>query len=208
MVRYWPLLPSVVSWSRIVSAKIAVLGHWEKMVSDGQTVHFWPHSVIHNRKAVHLTCLKLGWKVNFWPPLKRQNFRDAYGLNCYPHPISCHKKDKLTRENIFCIKNRSENLLVGNPRQWVCCQGQSRLLASFTSARELLSDSGVGARSSLKIIWFLSKAHYTITTVVITDVIVPCKNYHLGYGTIGTGFTLFDHLTELPVYRHSNLTKL
>ena len=59
------------------------------MVSDGQTVHFWPHSVIHNRKAVHLTSLKLGWKVNFWPPLKRQNFRDAYGLNCYPHPISC-----------------------------------------------------------------------------------------------------------------------
>ena len=60
------------------------------MVSDGQTVHFWPHSVIHNRKAVHLTSLKLGWKVIFWPPLKRQNFRDAYGLNCYPHLISCH----------------------------------------------------------------------------------------------------------------------
>jgi len=61
------------------------------MVSDGQTVHFWPHSVIHNRKAVHLTSLKLGWKVIFWPPLKRQNFRDAYGLNCYPHLISCHR---------------------------------------------------------------------------------------------------------------------
>ena len=60
------------------------------MVSDGQTVHFWPHSVIHNQKAVHLTSLKLWWKVIFWPPLKRQNFRDASGLNCYPHPISCH----------------------------------------------------------------------------------------------------------------------
>ena len=60
------------------------------MVSDGQTVHFWPHSVIHNRKAVHLTSLNLWWEVNFRPPLKRQNFRDAYGLNCYPHPISCH----------------------------------------------------------------------------------------------------------------------
>ena len=62
------------------------------MVSDGQTVHFWPHSVIHNRKAVHLTSLKLWWEVNFRPPLKRQNFRDAYGLNCYPHPISCHMR--------------------------------------------------------------------------------------------------------------------
>ena len=60
------------------------------MVSDGQTVHFWPHSVIHNQKAVHLTSLKLWWEVNFRPPLQRQNFRDAYGLNCYPHPISCH----------------------------------------------------------------------------------------------------------------------
>ena len=59
------------------------------MVSDGQTVHFWPHSVIHNRKAVHLTSLKLLWEVNFRPPLMRQNFRDASGLNCYPHPISC-----------------------------------------------------------------------------------------------------------------------
>ena len=38
---------------------------WEKMVSDGQTVHFLPHSVIHNRKAVHLTVLKLWWKVIF-----------------------------------------------------------------------------------------------------------------------------------------------
>ena len=28
---------------------------------------------------MHLTSLKI----------KRQNFRDAYGLNCYPHPISC-----------------------------------------------------------------------------------------------------------------------
>ena len=49
----------------------------------------WPHSVIHNRKAVHLTIMKLWWKVNFWPPLKRQNFCDASGPNCYPHLISC-----------------------------------------------------------------------------------------------------------------------
>ena len=59
------------------------------MVSDSQTVQFWPHSVIHNRKAVHLTVRKLWWKVIFGPPLKRQNFRDASGLSCYPHLISC-----------------------------------------------------------------------------------------------------------------------
>ena len=61
------------------------------MVSDSQTVQFWPHSVIHNRKAVHLTVRKLWWKVIFGPPLKRQNFRDASGLNCYHHLISCHR---------------------------------------------------------------------------------------------------------------------
>ena len=84
------------------------------MVSDGQTVHFWPHSVIHNRKAVHLTYLKLWWKVNFRPPLKRQNFRDTYGLSCYPHLISCHMSynSYLTRRGYMCNPWKFRNLFI------------------------------------------------------------------------------------------------
>ena len=46
------------------------------MVSHDQTGYFWPHydSVIHNRKAVHLTNRKLWWEVNFLHPLKRHIF--------------------------------------------------------------------------------------------------------------------------------------
>ena len=68
------------------------------MVSDGQTVHFWPHSVVHNRKAVHLTYLKL-----FWPPLKRQNFCDACRQICYSYPISCLKEIRLSISCKKCI---------------------------------------------------------------------------------------------------------
>ena len=81
------------------------------MVSDSQTVQFWPHSVIHNWKAVHLTILKLWWKVIFWPPLKRQNFRDTSGLNCYPHPISCRIPPKLFHWSELMCTQFVDNLI-------------------------------------------------------------------------------------------------
>ena len=76
IVNIWVPAPSEVSLSRICSPKIAVLKaiFWEKMVSHGQTIHFGPHSVIHNRKAVHLTYLKHWWEVNFRPPLSVRIF--------------------------------------------------------------------------------------------------------------------------------------
>jgi hypothetical protein len=42
--------------------------------SHGQTVDFRPHSVIHIRKAEHLTIPKIRFKVNFRHPMKRQIF--------------------------------------------------------------------------------------------------------------------------------------
>ena len=68
---------------------------WEKMVSDGQTVHFWPHCVIHNRKAVHPTNQKLWWEVSFWHPMKCQNFSDAPGQILYLYLILCLKSQEL-----------------------------------------------------------------------------------------------------------------
>ena len=63
---------------------------WEKMLSHGQTVHFWPHSVIHIRKAVHLRIPKIRFEVHFRHPMTRQNFRDAVAQKCNPYLIWCH----------------------------------------------------------------------------------------------------------------------
>ena len=63
---------------------------WEKMLSHGQTVHFWPHSVTHIRKAVHLRIPKIRFEVHFRHPMTRQNFRDAVAQKCNPYLIWCH----------------------------------------------------------------------------------------------------------------------
>ena len=53
---------------------------WAKMLSHGQTVHFWPHSVIHIRKAEHLTIQKIRLKFDFRHHVNRQIFGDALQL--------------------------------------------------------------------------------------------------------------------------------
>ena len=53
---------------------------WEKMLSHGQTVHFWPHSVIHIRKAEHLRIPKIRLKFDFRHHVKRQICGDALQL--------------------------------------------------------------------------------------------------------------------------------
>ena len=83
----WFNLIDESDWMRIWGPVPTETTHRFENPSGGQTVHFWPHSVIHNRKAVHL---KPWWEVNFRPPLKRQNFRDASGQICYSYQISCH----------------------------------------------------------------------------------------------------------------------
>ena len=54
---------------------------WEKMLSHGQTVHFWPHSVTHIQKAVHLRIQKIRLKFDFRHPVERQIFGDGGGLD-------------------------------------------------------------------------------------------------------------------------------
>ena len=55
---------------------------WEKMLSHGQTVHFWPHSVTHIQKAEHLRIPKIRLKFDFWHPVERQIFGDGVGQIC------------------------------------------------------------------------------------------------------------------------------
>ena len=54
---------------------------WEKMLSHGQTVHFWPHSVTHIQKAEHLRIPKIRLKFDFRHPVERQIFGDGDGLD-------------------------------------------------------------------------------------------------------------------------------
>ena len=55
---------------------------WEKMLSHGQTVHFWPHSVTHIQKAEHLRIPKIRLKFDFRHPVERQIFGDGVGQIC------------------------------------------------------------------------------------------------------------------------------
>ena len=55
---------------------------WEKMLSHGQTVHFWPHSVTHIQKAEHLRIPKIRLKFHFRHPVERQIFGDGVGQIC------------------------------------------------------------------------------------------------------------------------------
>ena len=77
---------------------------------------------------MHLTILKLWWKVIFWPPLKRQNFRDASGLNCYPHLISCHTRSV----RVSCLLSR---IIVGpiGCRPYSCFSPPSRITPAISS---------------------------------------------------------------------------
>ena len=63
---------------------------WEKMLSHGQTVHFWPHSVIHIRKAEHLRIKKIRLKFDFRHHMKRQICGDALQLIFSSILKSCH----------------------------------------------------------------------------------------------------------------------
>ena len=55
---------------------------WEKMLSHGQTLHFWPHSFIHIKKAEHLRIPKIRLKFHFRHPVERQIFGDGVGQIC------------------------------------------------------------------------------------------------------------------------------
>ena len=59
------------------------------MLSHGQTVHFRPHSVIHNQKAEHQSIPKIRLKVNFRHPMKRQIFGDTSGQDPNLHLALC-----------------------------------------------------------------------------------------------------------------------
>ena len=59
------------------------------MLSHGQTVHFRPHSVIHNQKAEHQSIPKIRLKVNFRHPMKRQIFGDTSGKDPNLHLALC-----------------------------------------------------------------------------------------------------------------------
>ena len=61
------------------------------MLSHGQTVHFRPHSVIHNQKAEHQSIPKIRLKVNFRDPMKRQIFGDTSGQDPNLHLALCLK---------------------------------------------------------------------------------------------------------------------
>ena len=56
---------------------------------------------IESGKGMKVKVLKLCWNKWNGPFLMHIYFRDASGLNCYPHPISCHRyKDTKTRTTI------------------------------------------------------------------------------------------------------------
>ena len=59
------------------------------MLSHGQTVHFRPHSVIHQQKAEHQSIPKIRLKVNFRHPMKRQIFGDTSGQDPNLHLALC-----------------------------------------------------------------------------------------------------------------------
>ena len=82
--KLWVLALSEVGWSRIVGPKNAVFFgiFWEKMLSHGQTRHFWPHSFIHIQKAEHLRIPKIRLKFDFQHPVSRQIFGDGVGQIC------------------------------------------------------------------------------------------------------------------------------
>ena len=61
------------------------------MLSHGQTVHFRPHSVIHQQKAEHQSIPKIRLKVNFRHPMKRQIFGDTSGQDPNLHLALCLK---------------------------------------------------------------------------------------------------------------------
>ncbi len=67
---------------------------WEKMLSHGQTVHFWPHSVTHIQKAEHLRIPKIRFEVHFRHAMTRQNFGDAVAQKCNPYLIWCRNNNK------------------------------------------------------------------------------------------------------------------
>ena len=90
---------------------------WEKMLSHGQTVHFWPHSVIHIQKAVHLRIQKIRLKFDFRHPVERQIFGDGDGLdpalilalckydNHFRNETSKRWRDSIGFSiNVFCFK--------------------------------------------------------------------------------------------------------
>ena len=53
---------------------------WEKMLSHGQTVHFWPHSVTHIQKAEHLRIPKIRLKFDFRHHVTCQICGDAFNF--------------------------------------------------------------------------------------------------------------------------------
>ena len=65
------------------------------------TIIFYTSHALTVYSTVHLQILKLWWKVIFLPPLKRQNFRNASRLDCYPHLISCLRKAKFKCRHRF-----------------------------------------------------------------------------------------------------------
>ena len=69
---------------------LEVLNHSYRLPKSTQISNFVGTQ---NRCSKKKTRPQFWWEVNFWPPLKRQNFRDAYGMNCYPHLISCPNQD-------------------------------------------------------------------------------------------------------------------
>ena len=92
----WVSRCSEVRLSGFIAAWTALSWHffWENGLSrwyaPGQTVQFWPHSVIHCWKAVHQTSdQKIWWIVQFCHSIKRQDFWDPLGINCNHYLIIC-----------------------------------------------------------------------------------------------------------------------
>ena len=73
-LKYWVLDLSKVRWSENLAAqKRCFFGiFWEEVLSHGQTVYFWPHCVLHIRKAEHLRINKIRLKFDFRHHVKRQ----------------------------------------------------------------------------------------------------------------------------------------
>ena len=81
------------------------------MLSHGQTVHFRPHSVIHQQKAEHQSIPKIRLKVNFRHPMKRQIFGDTSGQDPNLHLALCRitiETGQLVNSDEICYINGPE----------------------------------------------------------------------------------------------------
>ena len=83
------------------------------MLSHGQTVHFRPHSVIHQQKAEHQSIPKIRLKVNFRHPMKRQIFGDTSGQDPNLHLALCHNEKIVGFYPFVCLPKKKVDIKAG-----------------------------------------------------------------------------------------------